>query len=946
MSFSGAFVIQAQSAPKSIKVTSSELAEEAKIKRDQVPEFQFVRREAEKLGIRAWLFGGTASSYLYYVKTDLKRRKGDSRYRPQRFKYDFTDIFRSTQDLDIVVDADLPTIRLLEEIIRKEYPQFLGEKGAKWELRPLREEVGVPGQPGYKEALLKSFDFRNQHTDSNSVGLIELTTSAEPVVRDLRNWEKPLSQFLVDSAEDRITFLWSAKHKQTSRYKAGQNPEIFSVIRALTKSFQHEAGFDAESLARMKKIIKEWDPKSLSDRQEHHRLQEIGKKLFIHAIDVERAWDQTEALGLRKKLLAVPGKGEQDLSWWMNKEPLRSFPIGQGRGKTAADLGISIVAHETSDLLAYESITRDQTGRPNVFKSRHGEQGEAAMYGDGFYVAEGDIGARGTGINIKFVLNPKAREGTDFLYIPKKRYLVILNKNALQIIPESLDLSPTEYFKLLYQGKLIQSRNIALLEKFKRSMALKLVQLSPKERQELFKIVQNAIKSFNAEDMTDFLASKHPEYKKPRRRMRQHIPIPIEMDLKEARLTGRAQLVSDWMQLPISKEFPQVIQSLLTTNQDRFLATHVLSLPDWASPELFRLLAGRNRAVKEAVEFGLSSKPIASDPEIIRLIMNLRSHDLEIVRSGLPFLDPSLADKLLLEVLNRNSNDEDFCFKLARMSPRIKHKGTLEFLLDRPDAYIDAHLSFTLTLGQWKDSPELVEQFVRRSSSETAVNYLLASRYWRTNPAILSLVDGMNLGIPNYHNMKTALGLGRTLKDPESLKIVPPSYGKIANPSKVKDMLSEIFSAKYWLTVDSGTRRIPINRKVFDEIQEYRFPEVTRRLGEEIRAELKRLNSLYIPTPVELNYFEALLHSYLGLVGGKLDSGNQALLESVRAELGSLSVFNYPVFFETAAPEYLYLAKAKIQLQKISAGESVPPMEPPPILTKNSIRSCKALLQK
>src|SRR6185437_7544044 len=72
----------------------------------QVPEFKYIREVSEKLGVHTWLFGGTAAGYAHYVKWDWQREHGDTRFQPDRFDYDYTNIYRSTQDLDIVIDGD------------------------------------------------------------------------------------------------------------------------------------------------------------------------------------------------------------------------------------------------------------------------------------------------------------------------------------------------------------------------------------------------------------------------------------------------------------------------------------------------------------------------------------------------------------------------------------------------------------------------------------------------------------------------------------------------------------------------------------------------------------------------------------------------------------------------------------------------------------------------
>ncbi|MEK7358128.1 MAG: hypothetical protein AAB250_16900, partial [Bdellovibrionota bacterium] len=165
----------------------------------KVPEFVFIREEAERLGLKAYLFGGTAASFAHYVRDELGHIKGEASFDAGRLDYDFTSIFRSTQDLDIVIDGPMAKIEQLQSLILAKYPTFAGDRGVKWELRSLREAKNSPSAPDYKEALLESHDFLRQNSDSSSTGLIEVTTPEKPgvVVLDLRDRQRP-SRFLRD----------------------------------------------------------------------------------------------------------------------------------------------------------------------------------------------------------------------------------------------------------------------------------------------------------------------------------------------------------------------------------------------------------------------------------------------------------------------------------------------------------------------------------------------------------------------------------------------------------------------------------------------------------------------------------------------------------------------------------------------------------------------------
>jgi hypothetical protein len=261
-----------------------------------------------------WLFGGTASSFLHYAKWDLAREKGLLDLQKDRFDYDFTNIFRSTQDLDIVVDAKPEVARVFQQKLAEKFPHFLGSKANKWEVRTLRHRMGDVGQPGFKEALLDDADFNNQNTDSNSVGMVELTSNHEPIIRDLRNWDKGNSVFLNDTLNNRISFLRSDRHFTTSRAKAGENPEILSVIRLLVKAFQYELEFSKEDFKKMKEVVDGFDPKKVNNANALRRIQDTAKKLVQHAVNIEYAMDKLDELGLRKKLMMIGNQVEQDNS--------------------------------------------------------------------------------------------------------------------------------------------------------------------------------------------------------------------------------------------------------------------------------------------------------------------------------------------------------------------------------------------------------------------------------------------------------------------------------------------------------------------------------------------------------------------------------------------------------------------------------------------------------
>ncbi|MFL5813447.1 MAG: hypothetical protein ACJ763_07695 [Bdellovibrionia bacterium] len=477
---------QLVSAP--VTLSTKDLSTEIGSRLMRVREFGFIREEAARLGVKAYLFGGTAAGYAHYVKWDMQREKGDPRFQPNRFDYDYTNIYRSTQDLDIVIDGNEEQAKKLQAALQEKFPHLQGSKTA-WEVRLLTQDMGD------KQAILNNPDFMNQHTDSNSTGLIEITkpTHGDSVVRDVRDWKSHEPYFLKDIQDGTLHYYFSPSHESTKFAKEGRNPPILSAIRFLTKAFQYELKIKPEDLTRIQKIIREFDPKEIAKNDYVAKwIEKNSKKLIQNAVNIEYAHTTLDRLGLREKLSSIKANpNEQDsLAWWLNKEPLRTKPVGQGTGKTAHELGLDIVAHETNNYLAYESITRAHTGDPNVLTSRQGATGELAVHGDGFYTRIGTKGAVGSGLTIRFHLDPNAREGVDFEKAAED-FVVIKNKAAIRVIPESLSIGPVEYLEMVAAEKMGDESDLGIRERLERKMINRQNSLSAKERETLLKMLEN-----------------------------------------------------------------------------------------------------------------------------------------------------------------------------------------------------------------------------------------------------------------------------------------------------------------------------------------------------------------------------------------------------------------------------------------------------------------------
>jgi disulfide oxidoreductase YuzD len=675
-----------KSQPALNQVSYSELEHGIADRLKRVEEFKFIQEEASKLGVRAWLFGGTAAGYAHYVKWDMQREKGDPRFQPDRFDYDYTNIYRSTQDLDIVIDGNPEQAQALQNALQQKYPHLQGSKTA-WEVRLLTQDMGD------KQAILNNPDFMNQHTDSNSTGMIEITQpkEGETVVRDVRDWNAKQPHFLKDVHDGALHYYFSNLHGSTKFAIEGRNPPIISAIRFLTKAFQYELKIRPEDLKQIKKVIQDFDPKRHTQNSYvANWIEKNGKKLIQNAVNIEYAKNTLDQLGLSEKLQSIKGDiGTTDsLAWWMYKEPLRTQSIGQGAGKTAKELGLDIVAHETNSFLAYESITRAHTGDPNVLISRDGAAGEAAMYGDGFYTKTGKEGARGTGLTIRFHLDPNAKEGHDFTYVSGHDYVVVKNKAALKVIPESLNIGPVEYFKMISGGgeAKLGNSDTGILEKLKRRIDAKIRALTDHEIKEIAKIVQSEIKS-----------SSNPE---------------------------KSAAMREWFSLPCSKNHPELLNALIkkrTPSTDAYLAQYILSQPLWRDhPELVEKLIKKGTVDMSIAKHVLSQPHWKDHPELVEKLIKKGTLDTDIARHVLS--QPHWRDH------------PEFVEQL------IKY-GTVDWAIAK----------HVLSQPHWKDHPELVEQLIKRGAMDASMaQYVLSQPHWQSHPKWTEWVEKL-LAKKDFH---------------------------------------------------------------------------------------------------------------------------------------------------------------------------------------------------
>lgn len=404
-----------------------------------VPEFDAIRRKLNEMKVHGWLFGGTAFTFGNAID-DLESPQDSPRKAivARNGIRSVWDLYTPTQDLDVVIDADEETAKGFEEWLNREYPyflpHFLGGKPT-WEVRLLRDEREK------KIALFENPQFLNIHNDSGSTGLIELTDFdlTEPFARDLRDWENPQNLFVTDLGSRKLHYLYHPEHRLSHRAQRGKNPEIFSVIRYLTKVYQEGWEIDIDAVQTyFIPIVKEFrGHEELHAEYGPDRLRRLIAKMYLQARNMEEVDAIVEIVGMKKRLWRFDDAEKVgNVSWWMAQRPLRSRPEGT-TGQTAAELGITEVLIPAGDPWHHAYLLNPLYPRPNLFAQVH-------LLGDKKWVGT-KARIRKTGEPLKSLvivakLSPTARLGIDFERVGEDG-LVLLNRGVVSLADPSTQLS-------------------------------------------------------------------------------------------------------------------------------------------------------------------------------------------------------------------------------------------------------------------------------------------------------------------------------------------------------------------------------------------------------------------------------------------------------------------------------------------------------------------------
>lgn len=188
---------------------------------------------------------------------------------------------------------------------------------------------------------------------------------------------------------------------------------------------------------------------------------------------------------------------------------MKSFVVGEGSGLTAKELNITQVAHATGarGLKAYESIINDPSGIPTLVEASNNEVG---VPGGGFFTAIGNEGEHRSGeYTVRLKPLPEARDGTDFIFLKDRNWVVIKNPLAFRIISNPITLSPVEYFKFFAEGNIFPWSNSGELQSYERRLFRDSLRFSPSMELEITKIVFESLINPDLKPETKILILKN-----------------------------------------------------------------------------------------------------------------------------------------------------------------------------------------------------------------------------------------------------------------------------------------------------------------------------------------------------------------------------------------------------------------------------------------------------
>lgn len=392
-----------ESIPLLSSVSPDELKERLRADLSVNPEIIELRKFAQANHVRLFLFGKTATDAVHLSRIQLLSKIEVGAECSSHF-WSFDQIQRPLQSLRMAVthESGLALSRVEIEKLQTMLSGSFNINGGVPELVGL--QVGAGDRLEMNLNLLEnpasSFDsFASAYIDLTRIPLpSELGGDSE------KNWIGDLTPTVVQNSSFLVALaqgvLESTQFEPALKASmiSGEYP-VLSVFRLLVQKVRYGLDMDDTLREEIRAIFNEWNPDEI-DRETWSALHREGRYFFIEALDFEDAWNTLHYIGGRTKLIREGEITDQEsLSFFLSKEPLRSFPhpaqhnIGKlnwwAHHKKAEDLGVQELTHQSS-LLSHQVINSHPANKVNGCISRHNYCGENGLHGDGFYTLVGD----------------------------------------------------------------------------------------------------------------------------------------------------------------------------------------------------------------------------------------------------------------------------------------------------------------------------------------------------------------------------------------------------------------------------------------------------------------------------------------------------------------------------------------------------------------------------
>ena len=388
---------------------------------------------------------------------------------------------------------------------------------------------------------------------------------------------------------------------------------------------------------------------------------------------------------------------------------MQIIKMDKSADKNADKNGEIILSHETSDFKAYENITRSSRGEANVFISREGVKGESAVLGDGFYTKLGFEGATGTNLTIRFKLNLKAREGSDFIYNHDHNGAVILkNKKAITLMQENINVTLKDFIKLILNGG-VEEQDLGLIEKMKRKFKRKVF-----ENNEIDEVVLYFMEAFNI--LKSISKKSWILYLLPTMEKSKHFDLLLKELVKNKELHNK--LLEYFFSQEESVQYEEQLDLIINNLESKtHLIKDVLSKEHWKS---------RHYLIDEIIKKGIEHEISA----IVKYVLSKEhwksKHYLidEIIKKGIGQGISAIIMYVLPNEVNRN-----WFLQISELE-----NGDDNYLL----------ATYVLSQPIWKNNGDLIKKFLNnhhknsifysRQDLINSIVALLMLPHWREHP--------------------------------------------------------------------------------------------------------------------------------------------------------------------------------------------------------------------